>query len=244
MRSGPGTETWQHRFVSVRPRSSKPGGWGRASQARAAWSSLPARAPFREGEGTHPSQHSPVGPAGKIEGGAVRPGMRVLLMPGHLEATVRGLEVDGASCSLARAGDTVDLGLTGVEPEQLHTGMVVCSPQFPIRRVKRFQCQAVVVDPPVPLLRGQGGLLQAHNARSAAAVTGLIALLDGRTGDVTRQKPRCLLRGSTGLVEIEVQGDGICLERYSDYRPLGRIVLRDNGRTVLVGIVTDVLEST
>ena len=32
----------------------------------------------------------------------------------------------------------------------------------------------------------------------------------------------------------------VCLERYSDLRALGRVALRDGGRTVAVGVVTAV----
>jgi elongation factor 1 alpha-like protein len=34
---------------------------------------------------------------------------------------------------------------------------------------------------------------------------------------------------------------GMCLEEYSDLKPLGRVALRDGGRTLAVGVVTRLL---
>jgi elongation factor 1 alpha-like protein len=53
---------------------------------------------------------------------------------------------------------------------------------------------------------------------------------------VQRQRPRCLLAGQAAVVEVTPTRP-LCLERYADYRALGRVALRDCGRTVAVGIV-------
>lgn len=56
-----------------------------------------------------------------------------------------------------------------------------------------------------------------------------------------RLKPRCLTKGQTALVEV-TPGRGMCLEEASDYRSLGRVALREGGRTIAVGLVTKILE--
>ena len=50
---------------------------------------------------------------GKLEGGAVKVGAPVRVMPSNEVATVRSIEVDGAPATLARAGDSADLTLAG-----------------------------------------------------------------------------------------------------------------------------------
>ncbi len=50
---------------------------------------------------------------GKLEGGAVKVGTPVRVMPSNEVGTVRSIEVDGATATLARAGDTADLTLAG-----------------------------------------------------------------------------------------------------------------------------------
>ena len=43
------------------------------------------------------------------------------------------------------------------------------------------------------------------------------------------------------LVQI-VPERGVCLEEYTAYKALGRIALREGGKTLAVGIVTRILE--
>ena len=48
-----------------------------------------------------------------LAGGAVKVGTPVRVMPSNEVATVRSIEVDGATATLARAGDSADLTLAG-----------------------------------------------------------------------------------------------------------------------------------
>ena len=81
--------------------------------------------------------------------------------------------------------------------------------------------------------------LHAHTARESGHISALVSLLNSKTGEVVRAKPRCLLKGQTAVIEI-TPARPICLEEYSDYRALGRVALREGGRTLAVGIVTSV----
>jgi translation elongation factor EF-1alpha len=45
---------------------------------------------------------------------------------------------------------------------------------------------------------------------------------------------------TTAVVEIVTQHP-LCIEKYSDYKALGRFTLREGGRTIAAGIVTEVL---
>ena len=51
---------------------------------------------------------------------------------------------------------------------------------------------------------------------------------------------RCLTKGQTAMVEVTA-ARALCLEEYGDLKALGRIALRDGGRTVAVGVVTKLL---
>lgn len=42
------------------------------------------------------------------------------------------------------------------------------------------------------------------------------------------------------MVEVTLSRT-MCLETYKDYRALGRVALRDSGRTIAVGTVTELL---
>ena len=83
--------------------------------------------------------------------------------------------------------------------------------------------------------------MHVHAAHEAGHVSRLIALLDAKTGEVRRARPRALARGATALVEVELARP-LCLETYADCRPLGRVALRDGGHTLAVGVVTALSE--
>ena len=44
--------------------------------------------------------------------------------------------------------------------------------------------------------------LHAHAVREAAHLSSLVSLLDGRSGEVLRARPRCLLKGQSALVQV------------------------------------------
>ncbi|KXZ49597.1 hypothetical protein GPECTOR_20g453 [Gonium pectorale] len=135
---------------------------------------------------------------GKLEGGTLRPGSKVALVPaaaaGQLFA-VRSIEVAGAPAHLARAGDSCEVALVAahgggggaaMEPGAVAAGAVLCHPDFPAVLVMRFELRVVMLDVSVPLLRGQAVTLHAHVAREEGHITALSAVLDPRSGEVTK----------------------------------------------------------
>ena len=80
-----------------------------------------------------------------------------------------------------------------------------------------------------------------HAAHEAGRLSRLISLLHPKSGQVVRARPRALAKGATALVEVSLSRP-LCLEAYGDFRALGRIALRDAGRTLAVGVVTALLE--
>lgn len=82
--------------------------------------------------------------------------------------------------------------------------------------------------------------LHAHASQETGHMSQLLSLLDSKTFEVSKPRPRCLLKGQSAIVEITLSRT-TCLEVYKDYRALGRIALRDSGRTIAVGTVTELV---
>lgn len=179
---------------------------------------------------------------GKLEGGALKLGSKVLVVPGHAVATVKSLDVNGQDhAPLAMAGDSADLLLSGVDASALHSGCVLCHPEFPVRLAVKFIAQVLVLDVGLPLLKGHAVTIHAHTAREAGVISHLMALCDAKTGEPTKQRPRCLTSGQTALIEVTPVRP-VPLEAFSDLKALGRVALREGGRTVAVGVVTRIHE--
>ena len=75
-------------------------------------------------------------------------------MPGSYPATVKALECDGKPVKQAAAGESVDVGLHGVEANQLLPGGALCHPDHPIPVATRIEAQILVSDVRIPILRG------------------------------------------------------------------------------------------
>lgn len=82
-------------------------------------------------------------------------------------------------------------------------------------------------------------VLHYQSLSEQAVIRKIISQLHKSTGQVVKNKPRCLVKNSSGIVEIEVQRP-VCVELYKDYKDLGRFMIRSGGATVAAGLVTKV----
>ncbi|XP_073149660.1 uncharacterized protein [Henckelia pumila] len=184
-----------------------------------------------------------VSACGKLESGAIRPGLKVLIMPSRETATIRSLERDSQVCNIARAGDNVTVTLQGIEGNYLTAGGVMCHPDFPVPVANHLELKIFALDISTPILIGSQLEIHIHHAKEAARVVKLSSLLDPKTGKVTKKLPRCLLAKQNAVVEVVVQ-ESICVEEYSKCRALGRVSLRVSGRTIALGVVTKIIDTS
>ncbi|EQC25527.1 hypothetical protein SDRG_16610 [Saprolegnia diclina VS20] len=178
--------------------------------------------------------------SGRIYTGAVSTGDTLLLMPGGLRLTVKGMEQNGGSILMASAGDNVDLGVTGIDPSALSVGNILCSVASPIKLVRRFEAQIMTMPGvEVPLVKGAYMTFHIHSIDEPVNITRLVSLLK-KSGEVEKKKPRCITRNCSAVVQITCTRP-ICLELFADFRQLGRFTLRDRGATLAAGIITEIL---
>jgi elongation factor 1 alpha-like protein len=180
--------------------------------------------------------------AGKIEGGILKVGDRVRILPTDLKATVRSIELQNNSLEYAVSGQNVDVSLKDIEGEfnDVLPGHVLCSLQWPVPIVSRVTAKVATYDISLPVTKGQLLMLFLNSAKVPCTVTKLVALLDQSTGKAIKKHPRCIPRYSTAVLQLSF-GSPICMERFSNYKALGRLTLRDGGATVMCGMVTDLL---
>ncbi|GMH43071.1 hypothetical protein BSKO_10993 [Bryopsis sp. KO-2023] len=200
---------------------------------------VPLRLPVSDVFKTRSLGQNAVG--GKVEGGVLRVGGKVLAMPAGEIGTIKALEVDGEAATVAQAGDSCDVGLTDIDASLLFPGSVLCTTEWPCFVAVKFELRGIILEPPVPIVPGQPVALHAHTVREEGNISRLISILNPKTGEVLKNKPRCLTKGQTVIMEI-TPARGMCLEEYGSYRALGRVALRQQGRTIAVGIVTKIWE--
>jgi len=177
---------------------------------------------------------------GKIEAGIVSVGDKLLLMPLNEICVVKGIRVHGETTEFATAGENVDIGLTGLEIQTLSVGNFLCAPENPIPLATRFRAKVITFSLQKPILKGQISELHYLTVNEPCNVSALIAVLDRSTGEVKKKNPRSLGDNTSAIVEITTPKP-ICIELKSSFNQIGRFTLREHGRSIAAGIVTEIL---
>mmetsp|Transcript_14076 Transcript_14076/g.28803 ORF Transcript_14076/g.28803 Transcript_14076/m.28803 type:complete len:141 (-) Transcript_14076:252-674(-) len=129
-------------------------------------------------------------------------------------------------------------------------GTVLCDPEHPVQLTIRFTGQVVTLPSlTTPIIQGQRVILHIGSGSETATISRLLEVVDRRnvsgssadlstTSTQQRKRPRCLTKNQSARIEISTSRP-IPLHRYQDVRELGRFVLRNQGQTLAVGIVTE-----
>ncbi len=143
-----------------------------------------------------------------------------------LTSTVTGVEMFRKILDRGEAGDNAGLLLRGIEKDQIHRGMVICKPDS-VKPHKKFKAEVYV------LSKEEGG-------RHTPFFNGYRPQFYFRTTDVTGD---CKLPEN---VEMVMPGDNVALE-VSLINTIAmekglRFAIREGGRTVGAGQVTEILD--
>lgn len=179
--------------------------------------------------------------SGRIETGVLCTNDKVLVCPLKEQAIAKSVAIDDMSKAAVFAGDHVSVTLSGVDVANISVGFILCDINNPIPITTRLQARIVVFNVKVPITIGTPILLHHQSLIEAASIVKLKAQLHKQTGEVVKKNPRCLGNNTCALVVIETIKP-ICIERYSDCKELGRVMLRIGGVTVAAGLVTKILK--
>ncbi|TIC04515.1 hypothetical protein E3Q17_00391 [Wallemia mellicola] len=196
---------------------------------------------------------SGVGVSGRLCAGVIQVGEKVRCMPGDEFAIVKMIEVDNDSVPFASAGTNVTVYLANIDPINLSIGSVLCSPTDLVPLASKFIAQILLFDINIPILPGTTFEAFIHSINTSASVSKLIETVDRNTGAVLKSKPRVLTGNSAARVEMSIgsqsltsqsgsntpSNNSIPVEKFTDNKDMGRILLRHEGQTVAAGIIVD-----
>lgn len=178
---------------------------------------------------------------GRVEAGAVQVGQKLVILPASELCVVKAISIDDMSVTAAFVGDHISLTISGCDPNNISVGSLACDATFPASVGTRFEARIVLFNNiEVPITRGFPVVLHYQSLSEQAVIRKIVSQLHKSTGQVVKNKPRCLVKNSSGIVEIEVQRP-VCLELYKDYKDLGRFMIRSNGTTIAAGLITKIL---
>jgi len=166
---------------------------------------------------------------GRVERGRVKVGedVEIVGIKETRKTTVTGVEMFRKLLDEGEAGDNVGLLLRGVEKAELMRGMVVCKPGSVLPHTK-FKAEVVVLTPK------EGG-------REKPFFSGYRPQFFFRTTDVTGsialpEGTEMVMPGDNVTIDVEL-GQPIAIE------PQLRFAIREGGRTIGSGVVTEVTET-
>ncbi|XP_030565072.1 eukaryotic peptide chain release factor GTP-binding subunit ERF3A isoform X1 [Drosophila novamexicana] len=178
---------------------------------------------------------------GKVESGCARKGQNLLVMPNRTQVAVDQLFSDDYEVTSVGPGENVKIKLKGIEEEDVSPGFVLCDAANPIKTGKIFDAQVVILEHKSIICAGYSAVMHIHCAAEEVTVKALICLVDKKSGEKSKTRPRFVKQDQVAIMRIECYGM-ICLEQFKLFPQMGRFTLRDENKTIAIGKVLKVIE--
>jgi peptide chain release factor subunit 3 len=134
-------------------------------------------------------------------------------------------ELDQAFC-----GDNIRLRLRGISDEDVSPGYVLTSPTKPVKAVTQFRADLSIIETKNIICGGYSCVLHVHTLAEEVTLTALLHYYDKKTKRKSKKPPQFAKVGMIVSALIETSAP-ICIERFEDYKMLGRFTLRDEGES-------------
>jgi len=179
-------------------------------------------------------------PVGRVETGVIKPGMVVTFAPAMISTEVKSVEMHHEALTEAVPGDNVGFNVKNIAVKDLRRGYVASdSKNHPAAESASFNAQVIVLNHPGKICAGYTPVLDCHTAHIACKFSELLEKVDRRSGKSLENNPEYVKSQEAAIVKL-VPSKPMCVEKFSEYAPLGRFAVRDMRQTVAVGVIKDV----
>lgn len=180
---------------------------------------------------------------GKVESGSIAVGEKLQILPGRKEALVDGISIESTEFEKCYPADNVHLRVRGIDESDVHTGYVATSIPTTLRPVEFFQARVSILEVKNIISEGSQFMVHIHSAQEEASFHKLLAKVDRKTGAVIEKNPACAKAGDVIIARIEMACP-VVMDCHKDFDKLGRFMIRDDGKTIAIGLVTKLYETT
>ncbi|KAF7457918.1 putative elongation factor Tu [Cryptosporidium felis] len=183
---------------------------------------------------------------GKIELGTIRCGDNLIVMPNRTKVKIQSIYLGEESDEYAWSGpgENVRLKLLNIDEDSLSKGFVLCSQDNLCPVVKRFKAQLLLVEllEQRPLItNGYECIIHCNTSCEEVSID---ELLEGIELSTKKKKLRpAFVKSQYMLVCNMTLTNPLCIEEFAKCPQMGRFTLRDEGKTIAVGKILEVLES-
>lgn len=181
--------------------------------------------------------------AGRVEGGVIKKGDKMILKPINLEISVKDVHVCDKSVPMAFPGDICDV-LVSLKKEKdwqmVQKGGYISSTKLTVPTCSVFAAEFTVYDIEDPILIGTRVNMHLGGFETSAVISRLKAVIDPAKKTTLKKNPRFLV--AKNHAEVEVTTDRpVCIELYENLPALGRFQMRVKGKSLGDGRVTKLM---
>ncbi|XP_051570258.1 eukaryotic peptide chain release factor GTP-binding subunit ERF3A-like isoform X1 [Myxocyprinus asiaticus] len=173
---------------------------------------------------------------GKLESGSISKAQQLVMMPNRHTVEVLILLSDDVETDDAGPGENLKLRLKGIEEEEILPGFILCTAESLCHSGRTFDAQIVIIEHKSIICPGYNAVLHIHTCIEEVQITALICLVDKKTGEKSKTRPRFVKQDQVCIARLRTAGT-ICLETFKDFPQMGRFTLRDEGKTIAIGKV-------
>jgi elongation factor 1-alpha len=181
-------------------------------------------------------------PVGRVESGVLKPGDKVVVMPGNKQGEVKSIEMHHKQLDKAEPGDNVGFNIRGLGKGDIKRGDVVGHPDKPPSVAKEFTGQIIVLEHPTVVTKGYTPVFHTHTAHAACKILEIVKKIDPKTGATLQEKPEMLKSGDAAIIKC-MPTHPLAIEQQSDFPQLAKFAIRDMGKTIAAGIVTEIVKA-
>jgi peptide chain release factor subunit 3 len=177
---------------------------------------------------------------GKVEQGTVRPGHKCIVQPIGHKCTVQAVYIKDEEMSYAQCGENVVLKMHGISESELSKGYVMADAKDSVRTVTKFKAQLQVIELPEErpvLTSGYRAVLHVHTAAEECEILKLYECMN-MTNKKKETNPRFVRENSVVTCSIQL-ARSTSADTFKGVQQLGRFTLRDEGRTIAIGKITE-----
>ena len=147
--------------------------------------------------------------------------------------TVDQLWSDEDEVTAVGPGENVKIKLKGVEEEDISSGFVLCDPSNVCKTGRVFDAQVVILEHKSIICAGYSAVCHIHTVAEEVTVKALLCLVDKKTNEKSKQRPRFVKQDQIVIMRLEAAGV-ICMESFKDFPQMGRFTLRDEGYLIFL----------
>jgi elongation factor 1-alpha len=171
---------------------------------------------------------------GRVESGKMRVGDEVILMPSGERGTVKSIKVWNQERNEAAAGDNIGFSVSSIS--EVRRGDVFGDSSSAPNVSREFDAEVFILEKESELKRGGEYIIRCGTSSIQCKVKNIANKIDPRSGKIVGNDVDKLVMDDAGTVRFTA-ADRVVVEKYSEIPQLGRIIIRDEGATIGIGVV-------